>query len=698
MPGPTPKLSHDDCRSKVCAVCYCRSGSKAVKKVSDRHETAIKELVFADYKKDDPRFPCGLCLPCYFSLADNIQGFNIKNEQKPPRLLLLPDPETYDNELQRNTRSSSTSSCQCRICSIARTNGLQWKMFVSKCKKGPTAASPVSKYDRLCKLCMAPIYRGSNHSEERCKSKRQSLENITNAVAYSNTSIDIVASKLIKSKMDESSSNIIELRSDTGGHPITVTIGKNESNGPQSISVDQARVIQVEANLSDAQMGKVVKNLRLQLGRKIVEPGLRESLVMEKSKFDSFFSADVVQFSDSEGKPINRPFVYCSDILGFVGELAMLRGLSVGDLILKVGVDGGKGHLKMILTMYEPDNLLVNMGGGNRVTREAGIGSGEQYSLLGRKKVMILAIAPKVPENYTNLQLFYDMVGLNKLQYKQTGDMKALNILLGMMSCSSQCGCCYCDAKRSAKEWVEGGAKLRSAGSLAANAKNFQHFASGDRDRAKDISANCVHTPIIFDEDDDPSLPVLLKCPPPALHLKLSLNKLLVELSKVWPPILDWLASKHIVLEPYHGGMTLEGNDCSKVLRNLHHLEEVLPANFSNFLATFKAFRDVVDSCFGFILDPFYKQVLERFKIEYQKLQDKFNVSMPNKIHVIVVHLEEFFDLVGRGLGEFSEQETENAHSAFDSLLDRYRVKDINSLVYHVQYFKAVMNFNSNNV
>ena len=115
-------------------------------------------------------------------------------------------------------------------------------------------------------------------------------------------------------------------------------------------------------------------------------------------------------------------------------------------------------------------------------------------------------------------------------------------------------------------------------------------------------------------------------------------------------------------------------------------------------MATFKAFRDVVDSCFGFILDPFYKQVLARFKSEYQKLQDEFNVSMPNNIHVIVVHVEEFCYLVGRGLGEFSEQETENAHSAFDSLLDRYRVRDINSNIYHIQYFKAVMNFNSNNV
>ena len=75
-----------------------------------------------------------------------------------------------------------------------------------------------------------------------------------------------------------------------------------------------------------------------------------------------------------------------------------------------------------------------------------------------------------------------------------------------------------------------------------------------------------------------------------------------------------------------------------------------------------------------------------------------FNVSMTNKLHIISTHVEDFCDQVGRGLGEYSEQETENAHSAFEMIWDRYRVRDLNSKVYHVNYFKAVMNFNSNNV
>ena len=366
-------------------------------------------------------------------------------------------------------------------------------------------------------------------------------------------------------------------------------------------------MIQVEGNLSDKQMGSVLKNMRLQLGRKVVEPRVREFMVEEKTKFDSFFSADLIQFSDSNGNNIIRPFVYCSDLLGFVHEVARLRGLHVGDLVYKVGLDGGKGHLKMVLSMYDPDRVLDNLGGGGRVSRDLGIGSGGDYSLLGRKKVMLLAISPDIPENYRNLQTIYDLVGVSKLPFKQTGDLKAINIMLGIMSCSSSCGCCYCQTKRTDKEWISGGGTLRTAGSLSENFEKFKK-SGGDRDKAKDISNNCVQKPLIFDENADPTTTVLLQCPPPSLHLKLSLNHLLKELTKVWPPLLTWLASKHIVLEPYHGGRTLEGNDCNKVLRNLDSLGTVIAPNLLVFLETLESFRDVVDSCFGFLLDPYYSR------------------------------------------------------------------------------------------
>ena len=144
--------------------------------------------VFVPYSRNDSQFPSGLCLNCYFSLGDNSKGENTKNKNLGPRLLLLPEGEKFDAELRRVTRSSSDSICQCRICVVGRLNGLEWRRFVAKFRNEQNPkTSTVVKYDRLCKTCFAPIYRGSKHTETMCRSKKQSLNNASLAIADSNT-------------------------------------------------------------------------------------------------------------------------------------------------------------------------------------------------------------------------------------------------------------------------------------------------------------------------------------------------------------------------------------------------------------------------------------------------------------------------------------------------------------------------------
>ena len=75
-----------------------------------------------------------------------------------------------------------------------------------------------------------------------------------------------------------------------------------------------------------------------------------------------------------------------------------------------------------------------------------------------------------------------------------------------------------------------------------------------------------------------------------------------------------------------------------------------------------------------------------------------FNVSETVKIHIILTHVEEFIRKEGRPLGEFSEQELENSHSAWLVVWSRYKVKDMSSDIYLQRLPKAVDNFNSNNI
>ena len=384
------KLTHEACRAKVCAICYGRSGSKATRKITAEQELGMRSYVFSEYNMSDERFPLGLCTSCLFSLLEHMKGESLQGRDA-CRELVLPDPTCYDVKLSKVTRLSSSQDCQCMICYLARMNGLEWRRFVEEGKKGSSELSSGIKYDRLCCDCFAPIYRGSHHTPNACKSRRQTLENLTLAVNNANTDLDLVSSSHIKSLSSEANSSTVSLRQSTGGRPVVVNIGRPCGDNQQKLSTQDAIIIQKEAGLSDNQIGKVFKNLRLKFGRKILEPGVREGLITSKAKFDKFFTADVVQFRDSDGSPMPRPVVFCSAIVDFVSELIELRKLNFGDFKLKVGIDKGRGHLKMVLSLYNPDEV-VKVKEEGRVTMQMGIGSGDDYSLIGKKKIFILAI------------------------------------------------------------------------------------------------------------------------------------------------------------------------------------------------------------------------------------------------------------------------------------------------------------------
>ena len=159
---------------------------------------------------------------------------------------------------------------------------------------------------------------------------------------------------------------------------------------------------------------------------------------------ERYFNVESVTFKNTDNKDFESPLVFCSDVCGFVETLAYLRGYNFTDMVEKVGMDSGKGHLRLVLTLYDEEDLL-DFSTGSRVTRQEGIGSSCHYKLTGRKKIMILASVPKVPESYVNCSIIMNKVNINSLAYKFTGDLKIMNILAGLMSASSKCPCVYCE-------------------------------------------------------------------------------------------------------------------------------------------------------------------------------------------------------------------------------------------------------------
>ena len=95
------------------------------------------------------------------------------------------------------------------------------------------------------------------------------------------------------------------------------------------------------------------------------------------------------------------------------------------------------------------------------------------------KKVIILADVLNVPENYNNIMILWNQIGLNNLKLVCACDHKMSNIICGIQSASASHPCHICDATnpRGSHDWAEG--QLRTLGS---NRHNYEAWlANGSK-------------------------------------------------------------------------------------------------------------------------------------------------------------------------------------------------------------------------
>ena len=75
-------------------------------------------------------------------------------------------------------------------------------------------------------------------------------------------------------------------------------------------------------------------------------------------------------------------------------------------------------------------------------------------------------------------------------------------------------------------------------------------------------------------------------------------------------------------------------------------------------------------------------------------------VTVPNKVHIIIDHVEDYIDATGHGLGTTIDQIVEACHSQLNKRLvsSNYWVKDLTSEIHGIKLFKAILHFNSYNI
>ena len=313
-----------------------------------------------------------------------------------------------------------------------------------------------------------------------------------------------------------------------------------------------------------------------------------------------------------------------------------------------------------------------------------------------------------------NIQLLFNLVNLNYISFKFIADFKLLLLINGQQTASAMFPCPYCYIslnellnRKNLKHKTDD-IECLTSDNKCTNLKTYKNLKEDyevycSKGKKKRLAKDCHSTVNLSLLEEDDSTFVLEKCIIPELHLLQGYDnhlfwKVLVVLVGR-EKALKCPEKLKLISKDYHGEI-FEGKACRTLLEKVDDLcdpsvycTEIERISLQPFISAFKAMNKVVKSCFS------SKKVnlkdLRRNIVELKKTFEATEVSETLKIHVILNHIEQCFELVGgdKGLGIWSEQAGESIHREFLEYWERYKINMISDSTYASRLKKAVIEF-----
>lgn len=483
----------------------------------------------------------------------------------------------------------------------------------------------------------------------------------------------------------------LSLNQSKGGQSLNIIAKPEEEKITQVISVKSMRDIQTKYNLSTNVTLGIASDIRVATKKRtIIELGLKESLIENVHRLDSFFYVEKISVNTEKKKVKTislQPVVYCKDLDGLVSYIKKAR--NIADVYYKIGIDGGGGFLKICLSIQSSmhtannDNIIIK-----RRKFKDGIGQ-NSFKETGVKKLFILALASNTQENYSNVLELWSLLNINSYSYMYTLslDLKLANIMVGIMSHSSSHPCTWCNAR---KGFLEQQGVDRTIGTIRSNYKAWRDAGSNLK-TAKNFN-NCIHEPIFAANEKTKILDIIT---PPELHLMIgTVNTIVNKMEEEFESDTKaWIKKLCIHREVIHEGAGFNGNSCKTILDNINHLRSSSNLGIVKYVDVLHKFSKVVKSCFSKELTPEFKSSIEEFKNSYLSL----DINVTPKVHAVFFHVVDFCSQNNIGLGFHSEQAFETVHYDFKQTWSRYKVSQEKN-TYEKYLLKAICDYNSKHI
>jgi hypothetical protein len=512
-----------------------------------------------------------------------------------------------------------------------------------KKKKNPTAKPKVNgpvppkkvSPKKICFKCKQETGPGIRHPCTPNAAKRNIAEMIAKETTTGQEQILYESLKNIVHEEGGDPGNEVRFTGLRGGNPLGVTVGQSPGKlNPQLVTPEFMAGLQKKLGCSEKKILTIAREFRTK-GVKF-EDHIREDLDRLSHSLDAFYMVETLEFEEKKGKnskvtKVMLDLVHLKDPVKFIEHVITDRGLDKSKVLVRVGLDGGQGSFKVVVSIFETDydpeiTFSKNEGQGTRLT--------------GSSRLLDMALAEDMQELYENLRIIVEKLRLNEIDCCFTSDLKLINAILGISSHSGKHACAYCEGEMT----LESGT-MRTFKSLdncyanfeagGLNYKNMQHFG------------NVIHKSLIT---GDPDVTILTTIPLPELHLLMGLVNWALELLynvMEKDKLQEWMRKKGISVHGYHGG-GLDGGNSNLFLKHLNFLSQSAPAETQQIFEMLSVFKTVVQGCFGIDLSLNFKEDIDQFilsminLIKYSKNKLGINLNPTWKVHILVCHLKDF--------------------------------------------------------
>ncbi|KAJ8671695.1 hypothetical protein QAD02_002954 [Eretmocerus hayati] len=406
-----------------------------------------------------------------------------------------------------------------------------------------------SNIEKKCKDCLSLIARGRSH---QCNEETR-IKNLETLLASTPTksaeaAISSTLRSLASKNSNSSSASVLSLT--TTGRPMRVGIEPKLNPKPTlQIAAEDIIVMQNNLNLSQNDTLEIARTLReVTNNRRVIESDLKSQLTFVIHSVDEFFCSKKQNFFVTKGNSkgeVELTVVYRRDLEGLIEFVKEKRGVS--NVLLKIGLDGGGGSLKICLSI---PNLSENDGAEeSSPTKVKGARISKRFSDAGVEKFFIIGLVESCQENYDNISMLWSMLKLNDIGRKYAIDLKVANLMAGLMAHGASFPCTWCHAPKDQLSLP--------CSEVRTNREISDHFllwenAGAEKNLYKEFK-NCIHKPIFTGDPDKPIIDIIV---PPELHMMLGIVNFLYDnmFEEIEEVTLDWAKFCNVNRKVVRGG------------------------------------------------------------------------------------------------------------------------------------------------